>query len=101
MSRRREISSSAHAASHVDYYESFVKRDRALKIIKEMSEFLRILDLQETDILKTMIVRFAIESVEASQGALIVYNQEKNILIIRICMSMRIIALFLKVLGMS
>jgi len=80
VSRRREISFSAHAALHVDYYESFVKRDRALKIIKEMSEFLRILDLQETDILKTMIVRFAIESVEASQGALIVYNQEKNIL---------------------
>lgn len=79
MSRRRR---SSHPTSSLvnggNYYESFVKRDRALKIIKEMSEFLRILDLQETDILKTMIVRFAIESVEASQGALIIYDKEKN-----------------------
>lgn len=57
---------------------SFVKRDRAIKIIKEMSEFLRILDLRESAILKTMIVRFAIESVEASHGSLIVYDPEKN-----------------------
>jgi len=79
--RRKESASLSAVPSHgVDYYESFVKRDRALKIIKEMSEFLRILDLQETEILKTMIVRFAIESVEASQGALIVYDRDKNIL---------------------
>jgi diguanylate cyclase (GGDEF)-like protein len=37
-----------------------------------MSEFLRVLDLRESEILKTMIVRFAIESVEASQGSLLV-----------------------------
>ncbi len=58
----------------------FVKKDRAIKIIKEMSEFLRILDLRESEILKTMIVRFAIESVEASQGSLIVYDEEKKVL---------------------
>jgi diguanylate cyclase (GGDEF)-like protein len=58
----------------------FVKKDRAIKIIKEMSEFLRILDLRESEILKTMIVRFAIESVEASQGSLIVFDEEKKIL---------------------
>ncbi len=80
--RRRETHLTSHGVSStgVDYYEGFVKRDRALKIIKEMSEFLRILDLQETEILKTMIVRFAIESVEASQGALVVYDRDKNIL---------------------
>ncbi|MCX7883262.1 MAG: sensor domain-containing diguanylate cyclase [Brevinematales bacterium] len=80
--RRRNTSSTTHSgvSAAVDYYESFVKRDRALKIIKEMSEFLRILDLQETEILKTMIVRFAIESVEASQGALVVYDKDKNVL---------------------
>ncbi len=58
----------------------FVKKDRAIKIIKEMSEFLRILDLRESEILKTMIVRFAIESVEASQGSLIVYDEENKVL---------------------
>ncbi len=45
-----------------------------------MSEFLRVLDLRESEILKTMIVRFAIESVEASQGSLIVYDPDKNVL---------------------
>ncbi len=80
--KRREIHPQGSLSEHVtvDYYESFIKRDRALKIIKEMSEFLRILDLQETEILKTMIVRFAIESVEASQGALITYDKNKNVL---------------------
>ena len=58
----------------------FIKKDRAIKIIKEMSEFLRVLDLRESEILKTMIVRFAIESVEASQGYLIVFDPEKNVL---------------------
>jgi diguanylate cyclase (GGDEF)-like protein len=58
----------------------YTKKDRAVKIIKEMSEFLRVLDLRESDILKTMIVRFAIESVEASQGSLIVYDSVENVL---------------------
>lgn len=64
----------------VNYKKKFVKRDRATKIIKELSEFLRILDLRESDILKTMIVRFAIESVEASQGSLLLYDEENNVL---------------------
>ncbi|MCX7821698.1 MAG: sensor domain-containing diguanylate cyclase [Brevinematales bacterium] len=63
-----------------DFVVGYQKKDRALKIIKEMSEFLRILDIRESDILKTMIVRFAIESVEASAGSLIVYDNDKNIL---------------------
>lgn len=58
----------------------FVKKDRAIKIIKEMSEFLRILDLRETEILKTMIVRFAIESVEAVQGSLVVWDENRGVL---------------------
>ena len=63
--------------THINEYSNLnpmdlIKKDRALKIIKEMSEFLRILDLRESEILKTMIVRFAIESIEASQGSLIV-----------------------------
>lgn len=64
----------------VNYKRRFVKRDRAIKIIRELSEFLRILDLRESDILKTMIVRFAIESIEASQGSLLVYDNERNVL---------------------
>lgn len=63
-----------------DIYNSYVKKDRALRIIKEMSEFLRILDIRESDILKTMIVRFAIEAVEASGGSLVVYDDKRNIL---------------------
>ncbi len=62
----------------LDY--QFIKKDRAIKIIKEMSDFLRVLDLRESEILKTMIVRFAIESVEASQGSLIVYDKALNVL---------------------
>lgn len=64
----------------LNYEYLFIKKDRAIKIIKEMSEFLRILDLRESEILKTMIVRFAIESVEASQGSLIVYEKSSNVL---------------------
>jgi len=64
----------------LDIYNSYVKKDRALRIIKEMSEFLRILDIRESDILKTMIVRFAIEAVEASGGSLVVYDDKRNIL---------------------
>ena len=64
----------------LNYEYLFIKKDRAIKIIKEMSEFLRILDLRESEILKTMIVRFAIESVEASQGSLIVYDKNSNTL---------------------
>lgn len=64
----------------LNYEYLFIKKDRAIKIIKEMSEFLRILDLRESEILKTMIVRFAIESVEASQGSLIVYEKSNNVL---------------------
>ncbi len=64
----------------VNYKKRFIKRDRAIKIIRELSEFLRILDLRESDILKTMIVRFAIESIEASQGSLLVYDNERNVL---------------------
>lgn len=63
-----------------DIYSLYVKKDRALKIVKEMSEFLRILDIRESDILKTMMVRFAIEAVEASGGALVVYDEKKNVL---------------------
>ncbi len=63
-----------------DFLIGYQKKDRALKIIKEMSEFLRILDIRESEILKTMIVRFAIESVEASAGSLLVFDENKNIL---------------------
>ncbi len=45
--------------------------DRSLKIIDEFSEFLKLLDLREVDILKVMIVRFMIESINADVGALI------------------------------
>lgn len=67
-------------AVNVDYETRYRKKDRSFKIIKEMSEFLRILTLRESDILKTMIVRFAIESIEASQGSLLVYDAENNYL---------------------
>lgn len=64
----------------VNYKQKFVKRDRAIKIIKELSDFLRILDLRESEILKTMVVRFAIESIEASQGSLLLYDNDRNVL---------------------
>ncbi len=67
-------------STRVNYKTKFVKKDRALKIIKELSEFLRILALNETDILKTMIVRFAIESIEASMGSLLEYDSDTNVL---------------------
>ena len=63
-----------------NYHQLYVKKDRALKITKELSEFLRILALNETDILKTMIVRFAIESIEASMGSLLEYDKNANVL---------------------
>lgn len=66
--------------SRPSYKKKFTQRDRAIKIIKELSEFLLILDLREIDILKTMVVRFAIESIEASQGSLLIYDTEKNYL---------------------
>ncbi|MEJ5284840.1 MAG: diguanylate cyclase [Brevinematales bacterium] len=75
----KEIKNSLHTCPE-DFVIAYHKKDRALKIVKEMSEFLRILDIRESDILKTMIVRFAIESVEASAGSLIVYDNEKNLL---------------------
>ncbi len=78
MSRKRPTRSQSQDIPELQYL--YVKKDRAIKIIKEMSEFLRILDLRESEILKTMIVRFAIESVEASQGSLIVFDEEKKIL---------------------
>ncbi|OHD57332.1 MAG: hypothetical protein A2Y33_07560 [Spirochaetes bacterium GWF1_51_8] len=67
-------------AKRMNYKRQFVKRDRAVKILKELSEFLKILDMRESNILHTMIVRFAIESVEASLGSLLVYDNERNIL---------------------
>ncbi|MGC8764388.1 MAG: GGDEF domain-containing protein [Brevinematia bacterium] len=66
-----------HSNSILQIYH---KKDRSLKIIKEMSEFLRILDIRESELLKTMIVRFAIEAVEARAGSLVVYDENKNIL---------------------
>jgi diguanylate cyclase (GGDEF)-like protein len=67
-------------APELDFEQKYIKKDRAVKIIKEMSEFLRILTLQESDILKTMIVRFAIESIEASQGSLLVRDPDSSLL---------------------
>lgn len=63
---------------NIKYKTRFFKRDRAIKIIKEFSEFLRILDIQESEILKTMILRFAIESVEASVGSLVVRDENNE-----------------------
>ncbi len=65
----------------VYYKKKFLQKDRAIKIIKELSEFLRMLDLRESDILKTMLVRFAIESVEATAGSLFIFDENKNELI--------------------
>jgi diguanylate cyclase (GGDEF)-like protein len=76
----RKFLNGLHNQDFPELQNKYIKKDRAIKIIKEMSEFLRILDLRESEILKTMIVRFAIESVEASQGSLIVFDEEKNIL---------------------
>ena len=67
-------------SKRLNYKRQFVKRDRAVKILKELSEFLKILDMRESNILHTMIVRFAIESVEASLGSLLVYDNERNVL---------------------
>jgi len=78
MSRRKLVGLKKPSIPELRYL--YVKKDRAIKIIKEMSECLRILDLRESDILKTMIVRFAIESVEASQGSLIVFDETNKIL---------------------
>ena len=74
------MKTSKQELSRPNYKAQFIKRDKAIKMIKELSEFLRILDLRESHILKTMVVRFAIESVEASQGSLLLYDNEKNVL---------------------
>ncbi len=83
MPRKKSLSSSKSFDDdfhNVNLQPAYQKKDRALKIIREMSEFFRILDIKEGELLKTMIVRFAIEAVEATAGALVVYDENKNVL---------------------
>lgn len=50
------------------------RRTRSLKILRNLSEFLKILDINESEILKSMLVKFSIEAVEADRGALLVFD---------------------------
>lgn len=45
--------------------------DKSVKIINEFSEFLKLLDLREVEILKVMMVRFMIEATNSESGGLI------------------------------
>lgn len=45
--------------------------DKSIKIINEFSEFLKLLDLREVEILKVMMVRFMIEATNSESGGLI------------------------------
>ncbi|MGC8869515.1 MAG: GGDEF domain-containing protein [Brevinematia bacterium] len=61
----------------VRYKTLFRKLDRSIKIVNEFSEFLRLLDLREVEILKVMMVRFMIETLDVDVGGLIeIVNDE-------------------------
>lgn len=45
-----------------------------LKILENLSEFLRTLDIQQEETLKVMLVQFAVEAVGASRGSLLIYD---------------------------
>ncbi len=51
--------------------KSYSKKVRALKIIHNLSEFLKVLSIKEGDILKSMLVKFACEAVDATRGSLL------------------------------
>ncbi|MCX8028479.1 MAG: GGDEF domain-containing protein [Brevinematales bacterium] len=53
------------------YKTLFKNIDRSVKIINEFSEFLKLLDLREVNILKIMMVRFMIETTNSDAGGLI------------------------------
>ncbi len=61
------------------------RRIRSLKILRNLSEFLKILDVNEGDILKSMLVKFAIESIEADRGALLVFDPVHRQLRYHVC----------------
>jgi diguanylate cyclase (GGDEF)-like protein len=64
----------------IDYRHEFERRERGLKILRNLSEFIKILDLKEGDILKSMLVKFAIEATEADRGALLIYDPGRECL---------------------
>ncbi len=49
----------------------FKNLDRSVKIVNEFSEFLKLLDLREVNILRAMMVRFMIEATNSDVGGLI------------------------------
>jgi len=61
------------------------RRIRSLKILRNLSEFLKILDVNEGDILKSMLVKFAIEAIEADRGALLVFDPVHRQLRYHVC----------------
>jgi len=63
------------------YKHQFKKLDRSIKMVNEFSEFLKLLDLREVGMLRVMMLRFMIESVEANWGRLIEVKDDKFVVI--------------------
>lgn len=59
------------------YKRQFKKLDRSIKMVNEFSEFLKLLDLREIGMLRVMMLRFMIESVEASLGRIMEFKDDQ------------------------
>jgi diguanylate cyclase (GGDEF)-like protein len=59
------------------YKRQFKKLDRSIKMVNEFSEFLKLLDLREIGMLRVMMLRFMIESVEASLGRIMEFKNDQ------------------------
>gem|GEM_PF-1890984 len=55
-------------------------KDRKLRVIKELSEFLKIINIQQSTILQTMLVRFCVEAVIARRGTLFLTSADQGVL---------------------
>jgi diguanylate cyclase (GGDEF)-like protein len=75
LSKDQEISrfrkeGEGHSANEIE--KEYIKRLRALRIIHNLSEFLKVLSVNDGDILKSMLIKFACEVSDASRGSLLI-----------------------------
>lgn len=61
------------------------KKISSFKVLRDLSEFLKILDVNEGDILNDMLVKYAIESVGAERGSLLILDPSQSQLYYSIC----------------
>ena len=57
---------------HATLEKEYLKRLRSLRIIHNLSEFLKVLSVNDGDILKSMLIKFACEVSDATRGSLLI-----------------------------